>query len=303
MDTLRTGIIGVGDMGMAMAKAIVRELPLTAFDLNEKALDEIRALGANTVTSPREVGAASDAVITMVKNIEQTEEVLFGESGAVQALTPGSTVIISSSIGPDYPREVYARLKPQGINVIDCAISDPTGPMHARIGELTLMIGGDEAAVEKCRPVFDAMGKQENIFHLGGIGTGQLHKLINNLATHNLGVLNREIMNLGLAAGLDLEKMIDVMTVSTGGSWILWYMGAMLRARREAAKNGETPTKASSDQPQSAEQQKRPVALEKRLVMELARRLNVPTPIGDFIDDKVDPVAYTYLAARLARND
>ena len=302
MAALRVGIIGVGDMGMAMARAIVKELPLTACDLNERALDEIRALGATTVKTPREVGAASDAVITMVNNIEQTEAVLFGENGAVEGMAPGSTVIISSSIGPDYPREVYARLKPQGIDVVDCAVSDPTGPMHAVIGGLTLMIGGDAESVARCRPVFDAMGKKENIFHLGDIGTGQLHKLINNLATHNLGVLNREIMNLGLAAGLDLEKMIDVMSVSTGGSWILWYMGATLRARREAAKNGEpVPGAFSGAAPKPG--QKRPVALEKKLVMELARRLEVPTPVGDFIDEQADPSVYTFLAERLARND
>jgi putative dehydrogenase len=302
MDALRVGIIGVGDMGMAMAKAIVRELPLTACDLNEQALEEIAALGANIAASPRELGAASDAVITMVNNAEQTEEVLFGEDGAVQSLAPGAAVIISSSIGPDYPRDVYARLKPKGINVIDCAISDATGPMHARIGELTLMIGGDADAVAGYRPVFDAMGKKENVFHLGDIGTGQMYKLINNLATHNLGALNREIMNLGLAAGLDLEKMIDVMSVSTGGSWILWYMGATLRARREAAASGRPVSRVLPGPPRPTGK-KPPAALEKRLVMEMARKLGVPTPIGDFIDASVDMADYTYLTERLARND
>jgi len=302
MATFRAGIIGVGDMGMAMAKALVRELPLTVYDLNQKALDEIRALGATIAGSPREVGAASDAVITMVNNIEQTETVLFGENGVVSGLEAGKTVIISSSIGPDYPKEVYDRLKPQGIDVVDCAISDATGPMHARIGELTLMIGGDEPAVAKCKPVFDAMGKKENIFHLGQIGTGQTYKLINNLATHNLGVLNREILNVGLAAGLDLEKMIDVMGVSTGGSWILWYMGATLRARREAAARGEPVKTPQSGAPRKPGE-KPPVALEKRLVMEMARKLGVPTPIGDFIDGQVDTAVYTWLADRLARND
>jgi L-serine 3-dehydrogenase (NAD+) len=302
MDGFRAGIIGVGDMGMAMAKAIVKELPLTAFDLSRKALDEIGALGANIAGSPREVGTVSDAVITMVNNIEQTEAVLFGENGAVEGLGPGKTVIISSSIGPDYPREAYARLKPRGIDVVDCAISDATGPMHARIGELTLMIGGDAAAVEKCRPVFDAMGKQEHTFYLGEIGTGQTYKLINNLATHNLGVLNREILNLGLAAGLDLDRMIEVMGASTGGSWILWYMGATMRARREAVARGE-PVKVPQSNGPRKPGEKPPLALEKRLVMEMARKLGVPTPIGDFIDGQVDPAAYTYLADRMARND
>jgi len=300
MEARRVGIIGVGDMGMAMAKAIVRRLPLTACDLDREALDEIRALGAATAASPREVGAASDAVITMVRTAEQTEAVLFGEDGAAPALAPGAAVIIASSIGPDYPREAYARLRPRGINVIDCAVSDPTGPLHSVIGGLTLMIGGDAAAVAGCRPVFEAMGKKEHIFHLGEIGTGQLYKFINNLALHNLGVLNQEIMNLGLAAGLDLEKMIEVMSASTGGSWALWYMGEALRARREAATTGRTVPGALSGLPHATEQ---PIAPEKRLVTELARRLGVPMPIGDFIDGKVDRADYAYLAARLGRND
>jgi hypothetical protein len=80
-------------------------------------------------------------------------------------------------------------------------------------------------------------------------------------------------------------------------------MGATLRARREAARTGEKESGAFSGVSQPANQPKRPVALEKRLVMELARRLGVPTPIGDFIDDSVDQADYTYLTARLARND
>lgn len=300
MSALRVGFIGVGNMGMAMAKPIAGSgLQLTAFDLNEKALAEIKAAGAKIAANCRELAANSDTVITMVRNTEQTDEALFGKDGAAEGLEAGNTIIVSSSIGPEYCRDLYAKMKPRGIRVIDCAVSDPSGAFHQTGGGLTLMIGGDRDAVDACMPVFEAMGKQENIFYLGEIGMGQIYKIINNLATFNLGALNGEIMNLGVAAGLDLEKLIDVMTVSSGGSWILWYRGAMMKARREQAAGGK-PAPQSPPQQQRKPGEKPPLPLEKRLAMELAEKLGVDMPIGKFIDNVLDLAGYTYYLKKMA---
>ena len=218
MNDLKVGFIGLGNMGMPMAQSIVKNgLPLMVYDVRQESLDEIKSLGAKVAKTCREVAAASDVIISMVRDVPQTDEVIFGKDGLWEGLKEGKTIIISSSIGPTYCRNLYDKAKSRGVKVIDCGVSDPTLMKHEP-GGLTLMIGGDEDAVEHCRPIFEALGK--NIFHLGGIGNGQAYKLVNNLMARYMFVINRtfmvECLNLGLEVGLDLQKMIDVMSVSAG---------------------------------------------------------------------------------------
>lgn len=218
MSDLKVGFIGLGNMGMPMAKSIVKNgIPLVAYDIRQASLDEINSLGATIAKTCREVAAASDVIISMVSDIPQTDEVIFGRDGVWEGLKEGKTIIICSSIGPTYCRNLYQKAKSLGIQVLDCGVSDPTLMKH-ELGGLTLMIGGDEDAVKHCRPIFEALGK--NIFHVGGIGNGQAYKLVNNLMARYTFIINRmfmvECLNLGLEVGLDLQEMIDVMSVSAG---------------------------------------------------------------------------------------
>jgi 3-hydroxyisobutyrate dehydrogenase len=218
MSTTRVGFIGLGNMGMPMAKSLMKNgFPLTAFDLRQDALKEIETLGGTPARSCKEVAVASDVVFSMVRDVPQTDEVIFGKEGIWEGLEEGKTIVISSSIGPAYCRELYGKAKLRGVSVIDCGVSDPTLFKH-ELGVLTLMIGGDEDAVKNCWPIFEALGK--NIFRVGGIGNGQAYKLVNNIVARYMGVINRafliECLNLGLKVGLDLQGMIDVMSVSAG---------------------------------------------------------------------------------------
>jgi len=213
--SIKVGFIGLGMMGMPMAKSLTRNgFPLTVYDLRKEPIEEIKALGAKAAGSSREVAAASDAVISMVRDIPQTEEVFFGKDGIWEGIKEGKTIILSSTLNLSYCRELYTKAKERGVRVIDCAVSGRDPSAGGR--PMTLMIGGDEDAVKQCWPVFEALGK--NIFHLGGIGTGQACKLVNNTVTICNGNLIREALNLGLKAGLDLRKMVDVMLVSTAGT-------------------------------------------------------------------------------------
>jgi len=99
------------------------------------------------------------------------------------------------------------------------------------------MVGGEKADVDYCRPVLDAMAK--HVFHVGPIGTGQAFKIVNNLLSLAQGTLTREALNVGVKAGLDLQMMIDVMKVSTGGNWNLNYMDFQRKS-----KSGVTGTPA-----------------------------------------------------------
>jgi 3-hydroxyisobutyrate dehydrogenase-like beta-hydroxyacid dehydrogenase len=211
--SIKVGFIGLGNMGIRMAKSLVKEgFSLTVFDLRQEPIDEMRELGAAGASSSREVAEASDVVISMVWDTTQTEEVIFGKDGVWKGIKMGATIIVSSSVGPEYCRKLYTRMKEQGVRVIDCCVTG-RDPLNGN-RPMTLMIGGDEDIVKQCWPVFEALGK--NIFYLGGIGAGQAYKLMNNVTGRHIGIAIHacliEGLNLGLKAGLDLQKMIEVMS-------------------------------------------------------------------------------------------
>lgn len=218
MSDIRVGFIGLGNMGRPMAKRLASKgFSLTVYDLVKEAVEDMESVGAKAAKSGRETAAASDVIFSMVRDVPQTDEVIFGKDGVWEGISEEKTIIISSSIGPAYCRELYEKAKGRGVRVIDCGVSDPTVFKHEP-GALTLMIGGDEDAVRQCWSLFEAMGK--NIFYVGKIGNGQAYKLINNMAAKHIGAVDRlcliECLNLGLKVGLDLQKMIDIMSVSAG---------------------------------------------------------------------------------------
>jgi 3-hydroxyisobutyrate dehydrogenase len=289
MSAIKTGFIGLGSMGMPMARSIANSgLPLTVYDLRKEPLEEMKKLGAKVAGSSREVAAASDAVISMVRDVSETEAVIFGKNGAWEGMRKDGTIIISSTIGPKYCRELYARAKARGVQVIDACVSkEGTG---FEPGSLTLMIGGDEAAVKKCMPVFRAIAK--HIFHLGDIGSGQLYKLVNNLAVFGCGTITRECLNLGLKAGLDLQKMIDVMLVSTGSSWSLKNMDYMMKSGMRMprpAPSGDKPIPRNLGNK------------DKELAYELAEEVDAKVPLSKFMDELDAESVYDGYAARMKR--
>jgi 3-hydroxyisobutyrate dehydrogenase-like beta-hydroxyacid dehydrogenase len=213
MNSLKIGFIGLGNMGMPMAKSLARGgFPLTVYDLRKEALEEMKALGAAAASSSREVSENSDVVISMVWDIPQTEEVIFGKEGVWKGIKKGKTIIISSTIGPEYCRELYVKAKEREVSVIDCCVTgrDPSGENRP----MTLIIGGDEDIVKQFWPLFETLGN--NIFYLGGIGSGQAYKMVHNMIAKHIGAASRycliEGLNLGLKAGLDLQKMVDVLS-------------------------------------------------------------------------------------------
>ena len=219
MSNLRVGFIGLGNMGILMAKNMVRNGErLVVYDLRKEAMSETVSLGATAAGSSREVAAACDVIFSVVRDEPQNDEVIFGLNGVWQGIKEGSTLIISSTISPGYCRNVYARGKERGIYVIDAPVSAESRNFTPgqESAVLTLMIGGDEEAVMRCMPVFKALAK--NIFHLGSIGSGQVCKLVNNLQGYGNEVFARECINIGLKAGLPFDQMVAAIRVSTGFS-------------------------------------------------------------------------------------
>lgn len=271
--TLKIGFIGVGNIGMIMAKSILMAgIPVTVYDKDKDAAAEIAAAGAIVMSSCREVMQNSDAVISMVRDIPQTEEVLFGQEGLFEGAKAGSIIVLASTIGMDYALEVYNKGKVKGIRILDIGVTKniPTN----EIGQFTLMVSGDEDAVQTCWPAFEAMGRK--VFNAGKIGNGQAYKLINNMVAFNMGTVIHECLNVGLKAGLDMKMMLDVMQEGTGASWMANSMRSRMASGRRMQLRPPMPLHAESP----------PTFINKDqiLAIELADRVGAKIPIAKLLE-------------------
>lgn len=208
--------IGLGEMGAFMAKKLVKkEFEVTVYDVAEKRVKELQALGAKSAASCKEAAETSDVTIIMVRDDPQIDKVVCGENGVWEGVKAGSIIIISSTVDPLHCQRIASKGEEKGVKVLDAPVSG--GWIGARAGTLTFMIGGDRGAFEKCRPVFEAMGK--NLFYLGSSGMGEVCKLVNNfILSINLATLS-EGLGLARKAGLDPETFINIVKVSSGTSW------------------------------------------------------------------------------------
>jgi 3-hydroxyisobutyrate dehydrogenase-like beta-hydroxyacid dehydrogenase len=216
MKSNRVGIIGLGNIGMPIALNLLKAgFALSAYDVRLEVCAELQAKGARTAASPLDLIGASDYVISLVRDIPQTKEVIHGNDGLWEGLIEGKTLLIMSTILPAYIREVAAEAAERKAVVIDAAISG--ADVAARDGTLTLMVGGPEATYADVLPMLQAIGK--NIFHLGPVGSGMVVKLVNNaIRTVNL-YGTREGLKLAVQAGVDPKRLFEVVNVSTGQSW------------------------------------------------------------------------------------
>ena len=221
MDKTKVGFIGLGDMGKPMAKNLLKNgFGLTICGhVSKEPVEELRALGAVVAGSPMEVAEASEVVISIVRTTPQTEDVVEGKGfwegrGIWQGIKPGSVLIICSTNEPTYCQKLAAEGKERGIDVLDAPVSGGHG--RSELGILTIMVGGDRKTFDRCLPIFEAMGK--NIFYLGGPGTGQVVKLVNNYMMNITAFGTSEAIALGLKAGLDTKRMLEVIKVSSGNS-------------------------------------------------------------------------------------
>lgn len=215
---MRVGFAGLGTMGGFMAANLVRAgFNVTVWNRTLGRATNLVELGAREATSLHELAQASDILLTCLTDTPQVNEVLFGEGGIAEGLVSGSLFIDCSTISPLSAQEIAGRLKRQGVSMIDAPVSG--GSEGARLGTLTIMVGGDENDVERARPVLNAMGS--TVTHLGAVGSGQWAKAMNQviLAGTYLGVA--EGVTLGLKAGLDVDTVISALKGGAAASWVL----------------------------------------------------------------------------------
>ena len=216
--------LGLGVMGGPMA----RHLASSGYDLtiynrtvskSAQLLETLKAMPEagelSSATSPADATQDADIVISCVGNDEDLAEVLLGEDGALRAMKDGSLLIDHTTVSAGMARRVYAAANALGIAALDAPVSG--GQAGAENGALAIMCGGDEAAMERARPVMESYGK--TIIHVGPPGAGQTAKMANQMCIAGvLGGLS-EAIRLTQAAGLDTQRTLEAISGGAAQSW------------------------------------------------------------------------------------
>lgn len=206
--TMTVGFIGLGTMGAPMARNVLdKGHALIVLDVVQDAVAKLVAAGARAASTPKDVAAASDVVITMLPDAPDVERVALGKNGIVEGIRPGSVYIDMSTIDPDTTRKIGAAIGEAGASMIDSPVGKTAD--HAVAGTLTLMVGGPADVVARCRPLLDCMGS--DFFHCGDLGAGQTMKLINNLLATAVSEASIEALVTGTKSGLSLDTMTSVL--------------------------------------------------------------------------------------------
>ena len=214
---MRVGFIGVGNMGGPMARNLVAAgHDVAVYDLVEELVAACAAAGAATAGSARAAVSDAEVVISMLPASRHVRG-LYVEDGLLDAIDPSATVIDCSTIAPATAREVAARAGERGIDMLDAPVSG--GTAGAENGTLTFMVGGEDAVLDRVRPLLEHMGT--NIFHAGGPGAGQTAKVCNNMLLAAQMTATAEALALGAAGGLDPATLSAIMQRSSGGNWPL----------------------------------------------------------------------------------
>ena len=214
----RVGIIGLGKMGLPMARHLRKGgFEVVGCDVNDAARTAAGAAGVTVAPSPREVAAASDFVIVVVGFDSEAESVMFGPDGISAGARPGLIVGISSTVAPRTMHRIAAKIEGSGIVLLDMPIT--RGEPAAEAGKLLVMVGGDAKAYEACKPALQCFAS--SIFHLGDLGAGQVGKMVNNLILWACISANHEGFRLAEALGVDPERMREALLQSSASNWAM----------------------------------------------------------------------------------
>lgn len=227
---MQIGFLGLGAMGTPMARTLLTKgFTVTGYDADPARLAALASDGLGVADSPAGAARGADVLVVMVQNYAQASSALLGDAGAFAALPDGATVLITSTIAPSQARELGAHLvaAARGLALVDAPVSG--GPGGAAVGNLTLAISGDPAAVARVQPVLDALGPTQ--YPMGDtVGMGLTLKAINQLLAGVHIAAAAEALELARRAGLPAETVMDYLAHSAGYSWMLGDRGPRMIA-------------------------------------------------------------------------
>src|SRR5580704_1207835 len=218
------GFIGLGVMGKPMAKHLVAAgFPVVVHNRSRGAVDELVGAGAKAAPSPADVARASTVVITMLPDTVDVERVLTGDQGVLAGVQKNAIVIDMSSISP-VATERFARLVAEkGASMLDAPVSG--GEIGAINAALSIMVGGEESAFARARPILEHMGNKERIVYIGRSGAGQICKVCNQVAIGGALVGVSEAFALAKKAGVDAARVRQALLGGFAASRVLEVHG------------------------------------------------------------------------------
>jgi 3-hydroxyisobutyrate dehydrogenase len=217
---MRVGFVGLGNMGGPMCGHLVAAgFDVTAFDLNSEALGRLIEVGARAGASVVDCARGADVLITMLPAPPQVEAVLLGEGGVIAALEPGAVSIDMSTSSTAVGARIARAAAELGIDVLDAPVAGQS--IGAKAGTLAIYVGGPDEVFERARPLFEAMGDPERIFHLGPHGAGYTVKLLLNLLWFIQSVAVGEVLSVGVRAGVSLDRLHGALVGSPANSVFL----------------------------------------------------------------------------------
>ena len=226
----KVGMVGLGDMGIGMAKNLLRNgFEPSGYDLRAERLMELASLGGKPATDSRQVAENSDAVFVMVLNGQQVHDVVLGETGLLEGLRPGATIIVSATIHPSEVRALEQPVYEKRGTLIDTPVSG--GKPGAENGTLTLMVAAKKEVFDDNREILEAVG--QNIFHVGEeIGLGQTVKASLQALIGSTFTAIFESLVLGVKAGVKAETLYEVFGSSGVSSPLFMNCAKLIMERK-----------------------------------------------------------------------
>ncbi|MBI1619187.1 NAD(P)-dependent oxidoreductase [Aquamicrobium zhengzhouense] len=214
----KVAFLGLGVMGYPMARHLKEKggHEVTVYNrTSAKAEKWVAENGGRAAATPAEAAEGQDYVFACVGNDDDLRQVTLGDQGAFSAMTKGSIFIDNTTASAEVARELYASARERGIGFIDAPVSG--GQAGAENGVLTVMCGGDQDIFDRARPIIESFARM--VGHMGPAGAGQLTKMVNQICIGGLLQGLSEALHFGKKAGLDIEKVVDVISKGAAGSW------------------------------------------------------------------------------------
>ena len=216
---MRIGFIGLGNMGSGMAANLLKGgVELTVHDLRRGAAAPLLEEGARWADTPRELAAQSDIVFTSLPGPREVEAVALGEDGVLSGIKGDAVYIDLSTSSPSLIRQIHATFAQHGAHVLDAPVSG--GVIGAQTGRLAVMVGGDRAIYERCKPALDAIG--DRVTYTGEVGCGSICKLMHNCIVYGIQTIAAECFTLGVKAGVAPEALSEAIANGSAGRGVLF---------------------------------------------------------------------------------
>jgi 3-hydroxyisobutyrate dehydrogenase-like beta-hydroxyacid dehydrogenase len=263
----RTGVVGLGAMGLQMARHMAAKgFSVAGHDIDAGAMRGAQSHQVRTCATAAEVAAHAEVVIVMVATDEQVEDVTHA---LLAHLARGSVICIASSCSPATCRLLAEDAAAKGIGVLDTPVV--LGQEAANNGTLTIYVGGEEKWLRRAEPALSAFGAR--VLHLGGIGTGQIAKTINNLLLWSSMAANFEALNFAKQLGADIPRLVAALGHGSGANWSL-------------SRWGKSTGKWSEK--------------DMDVALELAQEAKVPMPLSGLVDQLVKGINQERMKALLS---